>query len=561
MLSNSSSNGKYFQALKTMQRFVNKLRQRRKKFDQDKIDPYLKVAYDEDPDFVHHDYYMYPVVLWTSILESFAENSILLTSFNLGIKIESGEVIVNNETYQNDFDKLQKLFFRSLIVIDACYINSSHFSDENDLDEKFFDESIQLKVENLNIINNNELEIIDPSMKASNELIEQSQELTITNCTQHLPNDIVDMSIQKEAMKNISSLTSMLNSDSFVNTEVSYSAIKVLKSFGIELNPVNAQITISSPSKAKRKTAKNSSKDKEEYEYNPTKHDRLSIHSELTPNLQYLGRDEVNAWIQWALANIGGISFGFLGMSSISSKDIVSFSTKGKIENLPPESFFLEVRSRLVELDNKLLLMNVDEDLSPLGILESRTLILIVLVKISAQLILKKEVLSHLNNLERITKELFEHRGKCLETLVYSVLLIKFRLEYDEWMLSTSLTKAEQIQLMIKQFLPRCKEYYEKSKEIKDLIFIKDSGKKLMNIYTCINRLSNESSVVGNNISVLHNASVPGTMEELLQTDSKLIESNEAEDTVWIRRFAKVRALFYFNEMKTITSSYLSQTR
>jgi hypothetical protein len=294
------------------------------------------------------------------------------------------------------------------------------------------------------------------------------------------------------------------------------------------------------------------------------------------------------------------------------------------------EAFLTEVRNRLIEIETKLSLTpmlfydyNIDLMANPNALSTSvagaakdqtanyhltedfqfncfRVIILILLIKVSVQLLMKQEVNSYLSTLEKLSKVLYtKYRCLSVEVVVYYAIAMKFRVEYEEWLIPPNefnalpihyqpqgssalthlITPGEYLNNLVFNLLPWCKKYYELTHEANNLFFMKDSLKKLMNLYVLIaqlpvqssNYLSQSTSMEASTTSVVPSTNPaavttatsnnkPPTLEELESTfDEMTIEDMEANNPLWVHRFARARAQYFMKCMKELKDEKMNK--
>jgi hypothetical protein len=296
------------------------------------------------------------------------------------------------------------------------------------------------------------------------------------------------------------------------------------------------------------------------------------------------------------------------------------------------EAFLTEVRNRLIEIETKLSLTpmlfydyNIDLMANPNALSTSvagaakdqtanyhltedfqfncfRVIILILLIKVSVQLLMKQEVNSYLSTLEKLSKVLYtKYRCFSVEVVVYYAIAMKFRVEYEEWLIPPNefnalpihyqpqgsaavthlITPGEYLNNLVFNLLPWCKKYYELTREANNLFFMKDSLKKLMNLYVLIAQLpvqssnylslSQSTSLEASTTSVVPSTPAavatttasnnkPPTLEELENTfDEMTIEDLEVNNPLWVHRFARARAQYFMKAMKELKDEKMNK--
>lgn len=386
--------------------------------------------------------------------------------------------------------------------------------------------------------------------------------------------------------------------------------------------------------------------------YKPKHDDPLSLRSEMVPTKSTFGIDEASSWIQWALGAVGGISLGFLGHSCMSADELIACVTadnepkKSKVDSLNEtsstngprlsEAFLIEIRNRLLEVDTKLTLTDEidvtgEEDMAvteptvggegdatatetgttdvtttaettstkkkrrgdhlltlPNGQLETRILLLFVLVKVTAELHWKKELLPSLLQLEKTFEILRQRYGASIayryELLIYGTMIQKFRLEYDQWLLLSSdvMSDGERAEVLMLQILPRAKKYYQTAVEMMTIMqavnsnpldpmardngqmyLLKDAVRRLTNVYIGVGNIPVKIQPPTQNASYgkkkpptnepppQPTIQPPGTLEELERFSEKEVEDKEKNDLKWLQKFGRARAQAVYKKFKT----------
>jgi hypothetical protein len=234
----------------------------------------------------------------------------------------------------------------------------------------------------------------------------------------------------------------------------------------------------------------------------------------------------------------------------------IPLSSSSSLPPLPPspeqeKSFLMEIKNRLIEIETKLTLTpsvfydyNIDPSSSHLlqtnsstgyshgkknTIIEEhinedfqhhslRILLLIILIKIMVTLLMKAEISQYLTSLEKLTKSLHsKYRYFSIESVIYKAITAKYRFEYDEWCLPCNeynseasflslnpsknivTSASDYLNTLVNMMLPLAKKYYDLCLEANNILFIKDSLKKLINCYLSISRLPIYSHTSGGN--------------------------------------------------------------
>eukprot|EP00981_Chlorochromonas_danica_P001517 scaffold326_cov169-Ochromonas_danica.AAC.18 len=294
--------------------------------------------------------------------------------------------------------------------------------------------------------------------------------------------------------------------------------------------------------------------------------DRLSCRAEMLPLLDRFGRDEVAAWLTWALANCGGVSLGYLGTTfqqpttttTASPSPTTAITTTTTSSEVKSQAFLIELRNRLLEVDRRLSYNYEEEGSYHHGELEFRVLVLLLLVKVTTQLLLKGDVLPLINHLQKAS-DLLYHQKPCLDSIFYVALAHKFKIEYEEWLMTPYLSTEERAQLLMTTFLPLVKVYFHRAQATKNVHLRQDGYKKRINTYTALNKcwtkiMNSASNSLASGGGAGHQTEL--TVEEELATlDEKVIEQYERNDLRWLLRHSKKRAAHFFQEMKAMMQS------
>lgn len=682
--------------IKMMEAFVHHLRRRKVRVDKSQLpnarnaedNPYHNIPYNSHPEFIPYDIYMYPVLAWSQLLVAESENQLLAYSFDHTLtKVQQGEVVTNplphsededgveevaslssmqkalttSESSKQHVEELHRLVQRALSVIEACrFVNQVHSNSIAELENPSihqqvqYEEDIEQALQSLSVLDYN----ANPTTTSTN--IAGESTASATSNTSAI--EAVDVSLMKDQVRNFKSYLDLDNTE-FVNKNVSFAALKILKNHNIDLNPVTGKLmeVDLNPTRASTTAKGGSRKNKKKstasrastattdglgdaltaaqkavdamglpiaeaanasiaenniVQYKASTQDKVSLRSDFNPLVEYFGRDEISGYIEWSVANIGGISFGFLGTSVGGSEDVISYIESGLppkqdddedeakdghkggprtpkpppvsfIQNAPSKEFLQEVRQRLVDIDQKsaallqhryplaytsIYVMSPtsggekggDNDLEgptfpvesyPGRALEHHCIVLLLLIKISTQLHCKAETGLHLQHFYNMASYLYKLRAFVTEATIYMAFAHRYTMEYAEWCADAMLSEREYVDYAYRKMFPHAKKYYQLTKTIGDLQVRKDALKKLINMYTLIGRtISN----VGNDSSSVVSSvmSVTSTnMADLMKFDDASIAHYEDHDPDWVKKYGKLRALQFMKEMKSLSTS------
>jgi hypothetical protein len=303
-----------------------------------------------------------------------------------------------------------------------------------------------------------------------------------------------------------------------------------------------------------------------------------------------VGRDDVHCWVQWAISQSNGFGFGFMGQSSLPTNPNIADTTTGPSSNNTP--FILEsssnqqleyVREKLVAVDKKLQKKFEDDRKYQPGDRETVLVLNAVLSKVCAQLVQRKDCGLHVKKMEELLKAITANSDKpvhqagvsaaasstkpTLKTTVYdpalAALVKRFRLDFEEWdtsedMMSTARKKVNRYM----EALRIAKEYVHEAEESCDLLLMRDSIKKICNLYMEIVKAplvdnpkgapavskaatTRPSSPDGDNNDEHNDEDAAPTASQLAKFSEEAIEEYETEDPLWVKRFGKLRALHF----------------
>lgn len=283
-----------------MRACVQRLSQRRQNTDED---PFLKCDWDKFPDFVPFDTYLYPAVVLSALLVTYAETALMTTQFSACAHIQAGAVAVEVGNASQVMSEVHSFFVDAL---EAFYSAAPHYR--------------ALEATNGEVVLEDSLD----------SLHEPPQPLTVRAELEHNDShDIPDISVAKESVLNFSLLARMMGADSEGLRAVAAAASKVLKTnYEITVSNKTGDIVYMPESYLKRPHSRASAMGEgsskpstgvgrgrtfnEKFVYRATAHDHSTIVSELLPLVENFGRDDVTAWIQWAMALSGGMSMAML---------------------------------------------------------------------------------------------------------------------------------------------------------------------------------------------------------------------------------------------------------
>ena len=288
------------EASAVMQACVERVMQKRSNDADD--DPSLNCDWDKYPDFAPFDVYLYPVVVLASMLLTKAESMLKSTQFLSGPLIQSGVVNIGNEV-ERAMEGIHTYFNDALEVLftAAPHYKKSDSASYLDLSEMPMEDSIDSS--NL------------PEPRSSLEFWMKEAEHNDSH-------DVPDVSILKESMLNFLYLNKINNGDNDSLKAVASSASKLLKSnYEISLSSKTGEVQNMPESYFKGgsyqgvNSTKSSSKQRifnDKSTYKAVAQDQSTIMAEVTPIIDLFGRDDISAWIQWALSVSAGMSMGVL---------------------------------------------------------------------------------------------------------------------------------------------------------------------------------------------------------------------------------------------------------
>lgn len=538
--------GKLFRdAVHMLRSIVGKLYSRRK----DSIDREVRHDNEQDlfqfgpdsqraPNYLPYDYYQHSIAMWSTMLLAKAENHTLDMSYDHAIRQQRGELVVDDEEMVSNMQKLEVSYRSALGVLEACKTQAL----DNDLlfDDKPKEQHEPEVKEEPQEEDADEQEQLDDDGESL--LSEQVSEMEMIRA------DDPDTSATKDALKNYHLFQEMHSPDAM---PVVMEAGKILKHHGVDFNPISGQLINHGPTKKGKQEPVTSDSLSDGDIYCAAKVDRVSTRAEMIPLLDKFGRDEVSAWITWALASSGGVSLGCLGSSCVSAADITVDGMDSK-----SQAFLIEVRNRLLEVDRRLSFSYEHDDAYHFGELESRVIVLILLVKLTAQLLMKAEVQSLLVNLTKAADMLHRKRS-CVESRTYLALARRFKYEYEDWLMLPFMSNEERSHRLFSVMLPLVKAYFHIAKDLPDVHLRKDAYKKMINMYTalhkcCMKAGHSASSSIQSGGTINSTAGKELTLQEVAALDEHVLEQCEANDQNWLLKHSRHRAMCLFQQMKQI---------
>ena len=263
---------------------------------------FLNCDWDKYPDFAPFDVYLYPVVVLASMLLTKAESMLQSTQFLSGPLIQSGVVNLGNEVQQT-MEDIHAYFNDALEVLyqAAPHYRKLNITSSLDLSEMPMEDSV------------------DSSQVYEERVTLDSWMRQVEHNDSH---DVPDVSILKESMLNFIHLNKVNNGENDDLKAAASAASKILKSnYDISLSSKTGEVQqipeayFKGGSYQVSNSSKSSNKQRlfnEKSVYKAVAHDQSSIMAEVTPILELFGRDDISAWIQWALSLSAGMSMGVL---------------------------------------------------------------------------------------------------------------------------------------------------------------------------------------------------------------------------------------------------------
>lgn len=282
------------EASSIMRACVQRLMQKRSEDTEE--DLFLKCEWDKYPDFSPFDVYLYPTVVLASILLSRAETLMMSTQMVTGAQIQAGAVHVDPAKVEQVMMDIYGYFNEALEVL---FTAAPHYKRSGPAEGSL---------------------VMEDSLASADEPASTSQLSSLLDELDHnTTHDVPDVSILKENVINFLLLNRIKNGDSSNLQAVANAAAKILKSnYEIIVSNKTAEILHMPDGYVKRtntgapKSAKPSKTLNEKSHYKATAQDQSTVMAEVVPLVESFGRDDVGAWIQWALALSGGASMGML---------------------------------------------------------------------------------------------------------------------------------------------------------------------------------------------------------------------------------------------------------
>jgi hypothetical protein len=264
-----------------------------------------------------------------------------------------------------------------------------------------------------------------------------------------------------------------------------------------------------------RKGKEEQEEEEDELEIPQPRVELSTVRSEIFPLAPRLGPDEVESWLQWAISASRGMGYGFLGHSN------------GNFESNIDPAYLRIVRSKLISLEPK--------------DLRNKCIVTAIIAKLSMQLYLKSDC-------EKYTEELEDHAKELGEPFQIA-LAIRWRLDYDEWILQTSAdTPNESGGARIKRLkgiLDQTKSYLSFTEKTSDILLQRDATKRVMNAYL---EIGQGPPPFGPATEEEHFAS----LDELDLISPEDVQDFEKQDLFWLRKFSRARGMFFFRKMKDL---------
>jgi hypothetical protein len=230
--------------------------------------------------------------------------------------------------------------------------------------------------------------------------------------------------------------------------------------------------------------------------------------------------------IEWSLMVCEGAGMGPLGLSMIAVPKDYSERKRDKERD--------RIRTEARTAKEKILEIVQAKNLNN----QLKASLYAILTKICMHLGMRNEANNYLGT--------FDVLASSLNNVRLLTLAKKFRADYEEWQgeVTTSATAPAKVKLKrLLSLLNATKEYNKAASVSLDLNFIRDSFRKIVNVYIEIANAPNPSDV-----STFEFA----TVEELKRYTAREIEENESRDIMWMKRFSKARARQFMDQMKAI---------
>lgn len=233
--------------------------------------------------------------------------------------------------------------------------------------------------------------------------------------------------------------------------------------------------------------------------------------------------------MEWALMVCEGAGMGPLGLSMIPvTKDYTERKRDKERDRIRTEA--RTAKERLLEI---VLTKNLSNQV--------KAPLYAILAKICMHLGMRNEANNYMGT--------FDVLASSLNNMRLFALAKKFRADYEEWQgeVTTPATAPAKVKLKrLSALLTATKEYNRAANVSRDLNLIRDSCRRLVNVYIEIANAPNPSDVEFTELA---------TVEELRKYTSREIEENETRDLIWMKRFSRARAREFMNQMKAIGAS------
>lgn len=656
------------EACALMEEFVKKMQTRLQKVNidyppehvQHEPDPYLQLPFNQHPDFMAFDSFMYPVVVLCTMLSSAAETALLTAQFSAGLRVETGclhtgldvkgldkAIHALKERFRRAVVAIERSFPRAVIAAtpvlmvplrrssimsiagtsakstasaalgrsapaeaafaggDSLALNKSMSIDQlpqqpaaaaaaaASLDANPYDSSFVARAQ----AGTKGMFAFGQYSTAYSSAVDASTAGAGSQFSDKVPpeTDIPDLSVVKDHAIGYGLLSEMKKADIPTEPIASSALIRLRDEYGVEvvqetglikevqlqLPPlikeveVPAQVVAASEKKRTRKskdetktaaaaaaaaaaaeaaaaaanTVDDVDKDDpsgvENYKYVPAKHDLGTIHAEILPLLDHFGRNEISAWIQWAVSTCGGASMAILGQNCSNPREKVGLNWNMMVEEQPSVQLLREVRKRLLEVESKVTATptNAKAHLDHKHVnIETRVLIYLLLTKISAQIGEHKETGHFLYQLERICEELRDFQARSTDSLYYTAIAIRMRMDYEEWSVPDLVSDGWILTFYVNKQLPLAKKYLKCCEELSDVIMQRDALKRMMNIYLEVSSIP---------LSEDHDEKSQ-TLSQLGDVSESVVEENEANNPEWLQKNGHLRATACLHKMQQL---------
>jgi hypothetical protein len=276
--------------------------------------------------------------------------------------------------------------------------------------------------------------------------------------------------------------------------------------------------------------------------YSAGKHDSSTVRSELLPFTKQVGRSLVSLWAHWAISASGGLGYGFMCLGTSPAE--VELCGVPQIAQREKMDLLWEVRSRLSEVEDGLCRKYDASKIEhiPINLEEQRDrfLLNLALAKVCAQLNLSRECGMAISVMEAILVDLQTYSVPPTAEPLLAAITCRCKLDLEEWMMPLDIAMEKKVQRLLSD-LQTAKQYYAHAEKAADVQLQRDALKRIINIYV-------EAS--GTPMARGEDPIADGSMESLMLYNVRDIEEREKVDTIFLRKFGKLRALAYLKKLK-----------